>query len=92
MLTLIALLIKVLEYMGSLLLKTREAAARAAAVSAATSVPGVFLSILYTFLGVSISSGLSQQAWSFFASPTYKSPNSVEKSNVKGENDHIIIT
>lgn len=67
-----ALLTKSFEYVGSDLLKTREAAARAAAVSAATSEPGVFASILNTLLGVSMSSGLSQQAWSFLASPTYK--------------------
>ncbi|RDX57815.1 hypothetical protein CR513_62914, partial [Mucuna pruriens] len=67
-----ALLTKTFEYVGSLLLKTKEAAARAAAVSAATSEPGVFASILNTLLGVSMSSGLSQQAWSFLASPTCK--------------------
>jgi len=53
---------KRLEYVGSLLLKTNEADARAAAVSAATSEPGEFLSTLNTLLGVSMSSGLSQQA------------------------------
>jgi hypothetical protein len=61
-----------LEYVGSLLLKTKEAAANAAAVSAATSEPGAFASTLKTLRGVSMSSGLSQQAWSFLASPTWK--------------------
>lgn len=66
-----ALLRRSLEQDGSDILNTREAEAKAAAVSAATSVPGLLLSILDTVLGVSMSSGLSQQAWSLFASPTY---------------------
>jgi len=77
-----ALLAKTFEYVGSVLLKTREAAARAAAVSAATSEPGVFASILNTLLGVSMSSGLSQQEWSFLASPTCKAnPNQDQNLN-----------
>lgn len=56
--------------MESIFLKTIEAAAKAAATSAATSDPGEFDVILYSVLGVSMSSGLSQHWWSAFPSPT----------------------
>jgi len=49
------------EYWASIFLNTIEAAERAAAASAAASVPGELASILYTVLGVSMSSGRSQQ-------------------------------
>jgi hypothetical protein len=48
-----------------------EAAARAAAVSAATSVPGELELIWYVIRDVSMSSGRSQQLWSVLGSPTW---------------------
>jgi len=77
-----AFLAKTFEYVGSVLLKTREAATRATTVSATNFEPGVFASILNTLLGVSMSSGLSQQEWSFLASPTCNvNPNQDQNLN-----------
>lgn len=59
------------EYLESYGLKTMEAAAIAAAVSAATSEPGCSQSTLYAVLGVVMSSALSQQIWSESPSPTF---------------------
>jgi len=57
-------------YPESAALRTMLAAASAAAVSAATSVPGLLGSILYDFLTNFTSSGLSQVLWSKSGSPT----------------------
>jgi hypothetical protein len=53
-------------------LNTIEAAARAAAVSPATSDPGLVLSIKRRGRASVMVSGLSQQKWSVFGSPTWK--------------------
>lgn len=59
-LTNLALLRSLREYLRSVSLKTMEAAAMAAAVSAAISVPGSDWLILYSVRGVRIFSGLTQ--------------------------------
>ena len=69
--TILALLRSLAEYSRSKDLNTMEEAARAAAISAETSEPGNFLLTAYGVLVVSMSSGLSQQLWSAYGSPTW---------------------
>lgn len=52
-------------------LNARYPAAIAAAYSAATSLPGLLLVILYAGRAIVISSGLPQKPWSWPPSPTY---------------------
>jgi hypothetical protein len=69
MLTSLALLRSAREYFLSLR-NTMEEAAKAAAVSAAISVPGVFSSISYSVRGAFMFSGRTQHWWSKLGSPT----------------------
>ena len=66
-----AWLSSLVEYLESTPLKTIEAAERAAAASAAASVPGDSEVILKRVRDVSMSSGRSQHWWSELPSPTY---------------------
>ena len=58
-----------------MLLKIREPAAMAAAVSPATSLPGFDSVILKAGLAIVMSSGLPQNPWSGPPSPTYNTCN-----------------